>query len=155
VKITDRNTTTKRFPSIIDQLRGDSLYVVYLQDGKAGFFVQGEGAATNNPVIVHKVKINLTGMEEGKQVPKALEFAARPNPFAGSSRLSYSLPVAGRVELAVFDPAGRQVATLEDRYQTAGRYVVDFAAKGLEPGVYLARLRVNDRLLTTKLVLTD
>jgi len=155
VKITDRNTTSKRFPSIIDELRGDSLYIIYLQDQKAGFFVQAEGAATNNPIIVHKVKVNLTGMEEGKQVPRALEFAARPNPFAGSSRLAYSLPVAGRVELAVFDPTGRQVATLENRYQTAGRYVVDFAAKGLEPGVYLARLRVNDRLLTTKLVLTD
>ncbi len=155
VKITDKTTTSKRFPSIIDKLPGDTLYISYLEDQKAGFFVQGENAATNNAFIVHKVKVNLVGMEEEGRAPRALEFAARPNPFAHASRLSYALPTAGRVELAVFDPSGRQVATLADRYQSAGRYTVDFAARNLKAGIYLARLRVNDRLLTTKLVLTD
>jgi hypothetical protein len=38
--------------------------------------------------------------------------AAAPNPFRGSTRITYAMPQRGAVDLGVFDVAGRRVATL-------------------------------------------
>ncbi len=152
-RITDLNTTSKRFPSIIDVLDGDTLYITYIQDQIAGFFVQNEGGATNNPIIVHKVPVTMVGAEERKTWVWVEELSVQPNPCAGRVQITYALPTAGRVQLAVLDLAGREVARLRDEYETAGRYSTNWHAADLPPGVYIARLRAGGRVLTQKLVL--
>jgi len=59
-----------------------------------------------------------------------------PNPFNPRTTIPYALPEAARVSLVVFDLLGRQVATLVDAQQPAGRYQVIFDAGGLASGVY-------------------
>ena len=151
VKITDTDETTKRFPSIIDLLPGDTLVVRYIQDLKAGFFIQGENVATNNPIIVHK--ISTAGIGEGRRVPMVEVLSVRPNPFAGTAELSYTLPRASDVEFNVFDLAGREIARLCDRHQAAGQYSAVWNAADLTPGIYIARLKAGEKMLTQKLVL--
>ena len=76
-----------------------------------------------------------------------------PNPFNPSTVISYSLAVAERVQLNVFDISGRKVATLVDGPQTAGEHSINFNASHLASGVYFARFVTGDKTLTTKLVL--
>ena len=57
--------------------------------------------------------------------------------------------------LEVFDLAGRSVARPVDGFKTAGRYTATLQAKGLAPGVYVARLTAGGYCVTRKLVLTD
>ena len=45
-----------------------------------------------------------------------------PNPFNPTTRIDYSIPVSGQVNLTVFDINGRQVLSLVDGYQTAGTF---------------------------------
>jgi hypothetical protein len=88
------------------------------------------------------------------------EFAARgftlaqsyPNPADGLIRIEYELPEAGAVELAVYDLAGRRVATLHSGEQTAGRHTVSWNAAEAAPGVYLYRLSADEGSLTRRLV---
>jgi hypothetical protein len=71
--------------------------------------------------------------------------APRPNPFRDGTALRFHVPVAGRVELAIFDPGGRRIATpysgdagpgwVEARWD--GR---DDAGRTVRPGVYRVRL---------------
>lgn len=68
----------------------------------------------------------------------------RPNPVRGRGLVNYSLARAGRVELALFDPAGRRIAVLAHGLQDAGRHVLPLAAAGLGQGVFFCRLRVSD-----------
>jgi len=63
-----------------------------------------------------------------------------PNPFNPSTILRYTIPVAGPVRLAVFDPLGREVAVLVDALKPAGRYEVEFDGGGLTSGTYFVRL---------------
>jgi len=59
LKLTTPGTASCRFPSICDLLwPGDSLAVLYEVDLCAGFFVQGEGPGTYNPIVVQKVPID-------------------------------------------------------------------------------------------------
>jgi len=115
--------------------------------------VQGEGAASNNPVIVQKIPITMTGMEEGRNRVRIEELEVQPNPSTGKAQIHYALPAPGHVELGVFDLAGREVAKLERGHQAEGRYSVDWHAEGQAKGIYLIELRAGDKVLVQKLVL--
>ena len=76
-----------------------------------------------------------------------------PNPFNSHTVISYSLPAAGNVNLAVYDLLGRQVATLVDGYQHPNRYTIPFDASRLATGTYFYRLNVNGESTSRKMML--
>ena len=71
-----------------------------------------------------------------------------PNPFNPSTAIGYLLPSKGHATLAVYDIAGRRVATLVDEMKLAGRHSVIWDAKNeagerVASGVYFARLECD------------
>jgi hypothetical protein len=63
-----------------------------------------------------------------------------PNPFGGSTRISYRLARESEVSLTLFDVSGRRVRVLVDETQPAGLHEVSLRMDGLAPGVYSYRL---------------
>jgi hypothetical protein len=95
----------------------------------------------------------ITYREEGV-VPTNFDLSQNyPNPFNPSTTIRYSTPVAGTVELKVYNMLGQLVETLVNDSQPAGSYVVTFNASRLASGVYLYQLKVGDYLLSKKMVL--
>lgn len=83
-----------------------------------------------------------------------------PNPFNPSTVIEYDLPRGGHVSLQVFNALGQLVRELERGYVSAGRHSVvwntaDDAGKGVAAGIYLYRLRFEDRTITRKMLLMD
>jgi photosystem II stability/assembly factor-like uncharacterized protein len=76
-----------------------------------------------------------------------------PNPFNPSTKISYSLPKAGNVNLVVYDILGREVAVLVNEFTTAGNHTIDFNASGLSSGVYLYKIQSGNFTATKKMVL--
>jgi len=76
-----------------------------------------------------------------------------PNPFNPATTITYKVPGAGDMELAIFDVAGRRVATLATGWKQAGEYRARFAAQQLPSGVYFVRLAQGSHVQTTKMVL--
>ena len=80
-----------------------------------------------------------------------------PNPFNPSTMIEYSLEKAAQVSLKVYNLLGREVATLVNGRQEAGRHTVAFdAARGsinLSSGVYFYRLEAGSFVSTKKLIL--
>jgi hypothetical protein len=76
-----------------------------------------------------------------------------PNPFNPKTVVSYHLPMAGTVRLAVYDLLGREVAALVNEWKPAGQHTVAFDASGLSSGVYVYRLESDGRSATRKLTL--
>ena len=71
-----------------------------------------------------------------------------PNPFNPRTTIAYALPASARVRLNVYDMLGREVATLVDSVQHAGRHAVVFDAMSLSGGTYLYRLDVSGQVRT-------
>ena len=82
-----------------------------------------------------------------------------PNPFNPKTEIRYALAEAGAVELAIFDVAGRQVATLLEGRREAGSHSAtwngtDDAGNSVSSGIYFARLKTEAGLVdTSKLTL--
>ena len=87
-------------------------------------------------------------------VPAVTSFApAMPNPFRGTTTLSYALAKGGAVELAVYGVDGRKVATLASGVQEAGSYRLTWDGGNARPGLYYARLTTPQGKFTRTLVL--
>ncbi len=83
---------------------------------------------------------------------------ASPNPFPGSTRIDFSLPLAGSADLTVYDVTGRRVATLFHGEAAAGPHSATWnghVADGrpAPAGVYRAVLQTAAGRMTRSLVL--
>lgn len=69
-----------------------------------------------------------------------------PNPFNPATTIRYNLPASGHVTLKVYDILGREVATLINGEQQAGKHTVTFNGSTLSSGVYFYRLEAGKML---------
>ena len=76
-----------------------------------------------------------------------------PNPFNAVTRLTYGLPSAGKINLSIYDIAGREIATLFSGEQAAGIYSVSWNAEGVPTGVYFCWLTTPTQSFSQKVVL--
>lgn len=63
-----------------------------------------------------------------------------PNPFNPVTTIMYELPGLSKVVLEVYDVLGREIITLVQAQQQAGKYTVPFDGSHLASGVYFYRL---------------
>jgi hypothetical protein len=63
------------------------------------------------------------------------------------------LPVAGKVRLAVYDVLGQRVATLVERTEQPGEYVVSLSGSALPSGVYFYQLSTSSFTQVKKMLL--
>jgi hypothetical protein len=76
-----------------------------------------------------------------------------PDPFNPSTIIGYRLPINSHVTLRIYDVLGREVATLVNKVQNAGRYTVVFDATSLLSGVYFDRFQAGKFTDTKKILL--
>lgn len=93
-------------------------------------------------------------VNEESDLPEKLDLLpAYPNPFNPSTQISYSLPEAQQVKLAVYDISGREIAVLADEQKQAGNHIVNFDASGISSGVYFLRMQANGTVQSQKITL--
>ena len=75
-----------------------------------------------------------------------------PNPFRGSTSISFRLSEPSRISLVVYDVRGREVARLVDGRMGGGVHSVTFDASRLASGVYVYRLTTSEFVETRRMV---
>lgn len=98
----------------------------------------------------------VVGVEKQNQTVPA-EFALLqnyPNPFNPETIISYQLPKAEQVTLKIYDVLGREVATLVNEQQQAGKYNSKFSIQSsqLPSGIYFYRINAGSFIQTKKMV---
>jgi enediyne biosynthesis protein E4 len=96
--------------------------------------------------------------EISNNIPKQYSLEQNyPNPFNPSTRIRFSLPKNGFVQLKIFDILGKEVATLLDEYKSAGFYEADFSSSDLQSslpsGIYFYSIKSGKFLETKKMIL--
>jgi hypothetical protein len=88
---------------------------------------------------------------EAELYPSSYELLQNfPNPFSANgtfgnpaTQIIYSLPVASRVEVSVYNVRGEHVATLVNEQQESGSHTVVWNAEKVGAGVYFVRMRAG------------
>jgi hypothetical protein len=98
-----------------------------------------------------------TGVDEAVLSSVVLE-GNRPNPFNPTTTIRYAVPARGKVELSVYDVAGRRVATLVEGEVEAGRHDAVWdgtsdSGEAVATGVYFARLSASGETRAQKMIL--
>jgi hypothetical protein len=81
-----------------------------------------------------------------------------PNPFNPRTTIDFALNRQQRVNISVFDMAGRRIDVLTERIYDAGSHAItwdgrDSEGREVSPGTYLVRLRTQDSVGSKKVVL--
>jgi flagellar hook assembly protein FlgD len=71
-----------------------------------------------------------------------------PNPFNPSTIIRFGLPEQSSVTLKIYDILGREIITLAERTQAAGRYVTEWNGRNsagvtMSSGIYFYRLEAR------------
>ncbi|NWJ49637.1 MAG: T9SS type A sorting domain-containing protein [Bacteroidetes bacterium] len=94
--------------------------------------------------VINAAKIELPRLSI--QQNETFAFALKgnfPNPFNTSTKIVYSLPSAGNVEMKIFNIQGQLVATPIKGYQDAGIKELPFDGNNLQSGVYFCTISLK------------
>ncbi len=117
-----------------------------------------------NPEIYYKRDPigNPVGIDESFLNENALQFF--PNPFSGSTVISFSLSQSQKASLRIFDVNGRLVSTLADKMFDAGEneivwnaedvHHVGYSSNVVNAGIYFLQFQSAEKLQTEKLIVT-
>jgi hypothetical protein len=113
-----------------------------------GVFTQGCSAPANITGEQLIADNELIAGNEIAQIPGGFVLEQNhPNPFHGSTIISYGLPANGNstyhVSLKIYDITGREIKTLVTDEEKAGWKTINFNAGNLAAGVYMYRFSVN------------
>jgi hypothetical protein len=86
-----------------------------------------------------------------------------PNPFNPQTTISFSIPEGNKVTLKVYNLLGNEISTLINEYKNAGKYSINFSAKGgsasggdalnLSSGIYFYKLEAGSFTAVRKFIL--
>jgi hypothetical protein len=115
--------------------------------------------------VDYEIELVFVGMGETNAAERGTETAplvadarVRPNPFNHSVTIELKVPHPAPVEIAVHDAAGRLVRLLLSERRTQGVHEVvwdgrDQQGRRVASGLYLAKVRIGDRVVSRKLAL--
>jgi photosystem II stability/assembly factor-like uncharacterized protein len=128
--------------------------IIFVENGKVGFIFGDKNTLLRYSEQQDGVKEKRTGA-----TPSRFElFPNFPNPFNGETRIAYVLSDEEYIDLRIFDITGKEVITLVDGVQEAGRHSViwnsrDKDGREVPSGICILRLRSGDKAQTEKVTL--
>jgi photosystem II stability/assembly factor-like uncharacterized protein len=76
-----------------------------------------------------------------------------PNPFNPTTKIKYSVPADGFVNIAIYNVLGEKVTDVVNNIQKAGSYEVTFDATNLASGMYLYRMESGNFISVKKMMI--
>jgi len=98
---------------------------------------------------------SFVGLEQtGNEIPNDFSLSQNyPNPFNPSTNISFDIPVASNVRLAVYNILGKEVMLMANEILSAGKYNVSLDASDLPSGTYFYRLEAGSFTAIKKMIL--
>lgn len=141
-----------RYP---DKIGGGGIAYKVLLDKLNNVFVTGIGHSSGfSGFITIKYSQTVEVIQNSGNLPEKYILEQNyPNPFNPITKINYSLPIAVKVNIQVYDILGRLVKTLVNEFKETGNYEVQFDGTGLASGVYFYRIEAGDFTDSKKMVL--
>ena len=95
----------------------------------------------------------VSGLSTGEPDFVSLTISAYPNPFDQVTTITYVLTKPGRTSLQISNADGKLIRQLvEDRYQEAGRYSVEWKGDEIPAGLYVCTLQTGSQRVVGRII---
>jgi hypothetical protein len=95
-----------------------------------------------------------SGVPASEQIPDRLVIeGTAPNPSSEKTIVRFGLPTPGRIEMAVYDVSGREIARVADGQYPAGYHEVEWQS-GSRTGIYFVQIKLGAERVTRKIVIS-
>lgn len=139
-------------------------YPVAISDGAGGAFISWtdtRNGANNYDVYLQRIRPSglVTAVDDRANAPRLILGSTFPNPFSHETRIELELAEDSKVEVEIFDVAGRIVRAYKMGELGAGTHPLTFDGRDqtgqqVPSGVYFCRVNANGVSSTRKMVLT-
>jgi hypothetical protein len=99
------------------------------------------------------IKISVTGCNHEQKVKGSLLYPVYPNPFQNNTNIEFYIDERAKVTLEVFDVLGEQIDLIINRFYLPGLHKLYYNSDGLSSDTYILGLRVNDKLVSSQLMI--
>ena len=90
-----------------------------------------------------------------KMKGNSLEASSYPNPTTGALKISFVSPESSRTDIEVYDMFGRTVGKIFNNTTDSGReYNIDFDGSSLPTGMYIYKIKVGNKSVSKKFVIS-
>lgn len=147
----EHETTTNQYGWYQFEGLGPGTYTILLQlagyhDLTGNFTVDGI-----NDLLLYFVMLERPpSADDNIQVPQLL--SVYPNPFKQGCTMSYEVPKAAPVKIAVYNIKGQLIKQLKNEPQSAGNHTINFDGRNMPSGIYLIRTQIGERHFTTRML---
>ena len=108
--------------------------------------VKGNGA-NGTPVHIRNLNLvvkNPVGITSYEIPTEYKLYQNYPNPFNPVTKINYEIPVSNYVSLKIFGIDGKEIVSIVNERQVAGKYSYEFDGRNLSSGIYFYKLVTND-----------
>lgn len=117
----------------------------------------GYAVSSNGNVVklLDSIIITMTGKENNSS-SKPVEYKLSqnyPNPFNPTTTISFEVPEASVVKLAVYNCMGQEISVLKNEFMQSGKYDVNFNAADKSSGIYYYKITSGTYSETKKMIL--
>lgn len=137
----------------------DSIVFDTASVGNTGYtFIDVVGSLSHIPVfegrVVYLEPIDVSIVGGSDNLPQEYALAQNyPNPFNPTTTINFSLPLAGKYTLTIYNILGQVVETFENEATSPGQITVEWDASRQASGVYFYRLESGTFTDTKKMML--
>ena len=78
-----------------------------------------------------------------------------PNPFRDATNILYTIPEDMWIEISLYDMNGKKLLTILNTDKEAGSHLYEWNRHKIPSGVYYLQIKVPDRILSQKIIITD
>ncbi len=116
------------------------------------YYATDSGKSMGMNMII-KAKAGLTAVSDLNKKAGVEQVQNNPNPFNGTTDITFRLAEAGHATLSVYNVIGQRVATLIDGSMDAGKHHCTFNTDNLPSGTYYYKLVTAHGYLSRQMVL--
>jgi len=114
---------------------------------------RGKTAQKSSNLYDTRFTLVITKEEIEQNIPTEFQLKQNyPNPFNPSTKIEFGLPKKSRVSIEIYNILGQLVRRLsENEIYPAGTHTITWQPNGLASGVYLYRIRTEEKAITKKM----
>jgi hypothetical protein len=103
-------------------------------------------------VYYTRILPSIVAVPEKTGTRESLILENMPNPFRDKTRIKYTVPADGHVNLSVFNLYGQKVCTLVDEQKSAGMFTLEFDASDLPSGWFTGKLTIGNQSVNSRML---